>query len=232
MTSRRWIQKVRNYKWTDRGMVVHSSEGEDLNAIDPGVFCAPDGTLWICYGSYHGNIELVELDPKTGLRIATNRWSRSSPATARLPISLPRRAVTTARESWKLLPGQKQHLQHPRLVVPKSYRAISGPSWRRHGAKMAEHFSSQPQEINWPGHFGRFIDDAWKNSVATTKLIWKKAGAPCSTSGRCSGPPTAGRCPVKCPQRNLSNTSQWTGTVLQSPTNTTSPCRLPGISSR
>ncbi len=61
-----------DYKWTDRGMVVHSSEGEDLNAIDPGVCLAPDGTLWICYGSYHGNIELVELDPKTGVRIATN----------------------------------------------------------------------------------------------------------------------------------------------------------------
>lgn len=60
------------YKWTDCGMVVHSSEGEDLNAIDPGVIHAPDGTLWICYGSYHGNIELVELNPKTGLRSATN----------------------------------------------------------------------------------------------------------------------------------------------------------------
>jgi arabinan endo-1,5-alpha-L-arabinosidase len=61
-----------NYKWTDRGMVVHSSEGENLNAIDPGVCRTPDGTLWLCYGSYHGNIELVQLDPKTGLRSGTN----------------------------------------------------------------------------------------------------------------------------------------------------------------
>jgi arabinan endo-1,5-alpha-L-arabinosidase len=72
MTSPTLDPKNPNYKWTDRGMVVHSSEGEDLNAIDPGVFHAPDGTLWISYGSYHGNIELVELNPKTGLRIATN----------------------------------------------------------------------------------------------------------------------------------------------------------------
>lgn len=57
------------YKWTDCGMVVHSAGGENLNAIDPGVICAPDGTLWICYGSYHGNIELVQLDPQTGLRL-------------------------------------------------------------------------------------------------------------------------------------------------------------------
>ena len=61
-----------DYKWTDRGMVVHSVEGENLNAIDPGVVSAPDGSLWICYGSYHGNIELVELNPKTGLRVASN----------------------------------------------------------------------------------------------------------------------------------------------------------------
>jgi arabinan endo-1,5-alpha-L-arabinosidase len=60
------------YKWTDHGMVVHSTEGENLNAIDPGVIHAPDGSLWICYGSYHGNIELVELDPQSGLRKDTN----------------------------------------------------------------------------------------------------------------------------------------------------------------
>jgi arabinan endo-1,5-alpha-L-arabinosidase len=60
------------YKWTDRGMVVHSSSGEALNAIDPGVVNGPDGRYWLCYGSYHGNIQLVELDPKTGLRIAAN----------------------------------------------------------------------------------------------------------------------------------------------------------------
>jgi arabinan endo-1,5-alpha-L-arabinosidase len=64
------------HKWTDCGMVVHSSAGEKLNAIDPGVCLAPDGTLWLCYGSYHGNIELVKLNPKTGLRVSTN-----SPAT-------------------------------------------------------------------------------------------------------------------------------------------------------
>ena len=55
--------------FVDGGMIIHSSEGQNLNAIDPGVFQAPDGRLWLCYGSYHGNIELVELDPATGQRI-------------------------------------------------------------------------------------------------------------------------------------------------------------------
>jgi arabinan endo-1,5-alpha-L-arabinosidase len=72
MTSPKLDPNHPDYKWTDRGMVVHSIEGQALNAIDPGVVRAPDGSLWIAYGSYHGNIELVELDPKTGLRMATN----------------------------------------------------------------------------------------------------------------------------------------------------------------
>jgi len=70
VTSPTLSQKDPAYKWTDHGMVVRSVEGEALNAIDPGLVSAPDGRLWLCYGSYHGNIQLVELDPKTGLRIA------------------------------------------------------------------------------------------------------------------------------------------------------------------
>jgi arabinan endo-1,5-alpha-L-arabinosidase len=57
------------YKWTSRGIVVASNGNEDLNAIDPGVILAPDGTLWICYGSYHGNIRVTQLDPRTGLAL-------------------------------------------------------------------------------------------------------------------------------------------------------------------
>ncbi len=58
------------YKWTDGGLVINSVAGEKLNAIDPGVLRAPDGTLWLTYGSYIGNVQLVQLDPKTGGRIA------------------------------------------------------------------------------------------------------------------------------------------------------------------
>ena len=57
-----------DYRWEDRGPVVWSDGIEDSNAIDPGVLLAPDGKLWLTYGSYFGFIRLVELDPKTGLR--------------------------------------------------------------------------------------------------------------------------------------------------------------------
>jgi arabinan endo-1,5-alpha-L-arabinosidase len=57
-----------DYTWEDSGPVVWSDGIEDSNAIDPGVLLAPDGKLWLTYGSYFGYIRLVELDPKTGQR--------------------------------------------------------------------------------------------------------------------------------------------------------------------
>jgi arabinan endo-1,5-alpha-L-arabinosidase len=62
-----------DYKWEDGGPVVWSDGVEDSNAIDPGVFRDPNGTLWLTYGSYFGYIRLVELDPKTGKRLHPDR---------------------------------------------------------------------------------------------------------------------------------------------------------------
>ena len=58
-----------DYRWEDAGPVVWSDGVEDCNAIDPGVFRDPDGSLWLTYGSYFGYIRLVQLDPKTGKRL-------------------------------------------------------------------------------------------------------------------------------------------------------------------
>jgi arabinan endo-1,5-alpha-L-arabinosidase len=55
--------------------IVASSDGiEDNDAIDPAFVLDPsDGRLWLSYGTYFGYIRLVELDPKTGKRIAGNQ---------------------------------------------------------------------------------------------------------------------------------------------------------------
>jgi arabinan endo-1,5-alpha-L-arabinosidase len=55
--------------------VVASSDGiEDCDAIDPAFLLDPtDGRLWLSYGTYFGNIRLIELDPKTGFRIPGNQ---------------------------------------------------------------------------------------------------------------------------------------------------------------
>ncbi len=58
-----------NYRWTDRGVVVRSKAGEGMNDIDPCIFRAPDGSLWLTFGSYIGTVDIVQLDPRTGLRL-------------------------------------------------------------------------------------------------------------------------------------------------------------------
>jgi arabinan endo-1,5-alpha-L-arabinosidase len=55
--------------------IVASSDGvEDCDAIDPAFLLDPtDGRLWLSYGTFFGFIRIVELDPKTGSRVAGNK---------------------------------------------------------------------------------------------------------------------------------------------------------------
>lgn len=61
------------YRWTDQGVVVQTQAGqpgEAYNAIDPAIFQDNDGSLWMVFGSYWTGIKLIQLDPKTGKRLA------------------------------------------------------------------------------------------------------------------------------------------------------------------
>lgn len=148
------------YKWTDRGPIVNSVEGQDLNAIDPGVVAAPDGTLWLAYGSYHGNIELVQLDPGTGLRIAPG-----SPATVIANRS--EAADIIYREPYFYL-----FVNHGSCCKGKDSgynirvgraKKVTGPYLDRNGDDLAQgagslFLAAKGRQIG-PGHFGRFFDD-------------------------------------------------------------------------
>jgi arabinan endo-1,5-alpha-L-arabinosidase len=62
-----------DYKWVEGGVVVSTNGIEDCNGIDPGTFLDPTtGRLWLTYGSYFGYIRVVELNPKTGMRLYPN----------------------------------------------------------------------------------------------------------------------------------------------------------------
>jgi len=149
------------YKWTDRGIAVSSNGNEDLNAIDPGVIAAPDGTLWICYGSYHGSIRVTQLDPKTGLALEPGKLGA---------------AIATARESeasdiifhdgyYYLFVNHnscckgKQSEYNIRVGRAK---AIPGPYVDKHGAAMTAGggslFMAAHDHRIGPGHFGRVLD--------------------------------------------------------------------------
>ncbi|HEY4382087.1 MAG TPA: family 43 glycosylhydrolase [Acidobacteriaceae bacterium] len=149
------------YKWTDRGVVVGSNGNEDLNAIDPGVIAAPDGTLWICYGSYHGSIRVTQLDPKTGLALRPHE------------LGAP---LATARESeasdlifhdgyYYLFVNHnsccKRQQSEYNIRVGRS-KAITGPYMDKHGLPMASGggslFLAAHDHRIGPGHFGRVLD--------------------------------------------------------------------------
>ncbi len=148
------------YKWTDRGPIVNSTEGQDLNAIDPGVVQGPDGALWLCYGSYHGNIEVVQLDPKTGLRIAPN-----SPVT--VVANRSEAADIIYRDGWYYL-----FVNHGSCCKGKDSgynirvgraRNVTGPYLDRDGENLANgagtlFLAAAGKQIG-PGHFGRLFDD-------------------------------------------------------------------------
>jgi beta-xylosidase len=58
------------FKWRDEGIVVRTGNAENYNAIDPAVFHDTDGKLWMVFGSFWSGIKLIELDAKTGQRVA------------------------------------------------------------------------------------------------------------------------------------------------------------------
>jgi arabinan endo-1,5-alpha-L-arabinosidase len=66
--------KSPDFKFNDDSVVASSDGVEDCDAIDPSLMLDPTtGRLWLTYGTYFGFIRLVELDPKTGKRIAGNQ---------------------------------------------------------------------------------------------------------------------------------------------------------------
>jgi arabinan endo-1,5-alpha-L-arabinosidase len=58
------------FQWTDCGLVIQSTEANDFNTIDPAITQDADGNLWLAFGSFWSGIKLIQLDPKTGKRIA------------------------------------------------------------------------------------------------------------------------------------------------------------------
>ena len=61
-----------NYRWLDHGQVLASGPGDDFNAIDPNLLIDTDQRLWLTYGSYWSGIKQREIDPASGMLLASN----------------------------------------------------------------------------------------------------------------------------------------------------------------
>lgn len=60
------------YKWVDRGEVLASHPGDDFNALDPNIFIDSNQKIWLTYGSYWSGIKQRQIDPATGMLLASN----------------------------------------------------------------------------------------------------------------------------------------------------------------
>ncbi len=145
-----------DYRWEDRGPVVWSDGIEDSNAIDPGVLLAPDGKLWLTYGSYFGFIRLVELDPATGLR----RFPDRKP----IDIAINSEAsIPIYHDGWYYLLVTHgsccQGANSTYNIRMGRSRKVTGPYLDNMGIDMLEgggkSFAASRGRHVGPGHFGR-----------------------------------------------------------------------------
>ena len=136
--------------------VVASSNGvEDCDAIDPAFLLDPtDGRLWLSYGTYFGFIRIIELDPKTGLRMPDNQ-----------PINVAIDCEATDmmyRDGWYYLLGTHGTCcDGPNstyyIVVGRS-RKVTGPYVDNMGIEMlkggGKFLVGASGRVNGAGHFG------------------------------------------------------------------------------
>ena len=148
-----------DFKYSDPVKVANSDYDEDCDAIDPSLLMAPDGRLWLSYGTYFGFIRLVELDPKTGKRMEGNK-----------PVNIAIDCEATDliyRNGWYYLLGTHGTCcdgpdSTYNIVVGRS-RQVTGPyldnvgrDMLKGGGKMV--LSARKNKIG-PGHFGRFVEE-------------------------------------------------------------------------
>jgi arabinan endo-1,5-alpha-L-arabinosidase len=144
-----------DFGFKDETVVASSNGVEDCDAIDPAFLLDPtDGRLWLSYGTYFGFIRIVELDPRTGKRIADNQ-----------PVDIAIDCEATAmmyRDGWYYLLGTHGTCcdganSTYNIRVGRS-RSVTGPYLDNMGRDMlkggGKFFVGAGGHVTGPGHFG------------------------------------------------------------------------------
>jgi len=149
-----------DFKFSEPVEVASSDGFEDNDAIDPGLLLDPTtGRLWLSYGTYFGNIRLVELDPKTGQRVEGNK-----------PVNIAIDCEATDlmyRDGWYYLLGTHgtccDGVNSTYNIVVGRSRTVTGPYMDNVGRTMFEGGGrmviNAGDRVVGPGHFGRRIID-------------------------------------------------------------------------
>lgn len=147
--------KSPDFGFKDETIVASSDGTEDCDAIDSAFLLDPTtGRLWLSYGTYFGFIRLVELDPKTGKRIAGNK-----------PVNIAIDCEATAmmyRDGWYYLLGTHGTCcdganSTYNIRVGRS-KKITGPYLDNMGRDMlkggGKFLVGASGHVTGPGHFG------------------------------------------------------------------------------
>ncbi len=182
--------KSPDFKYSEPIEVASSDGIEDNDSIDPGLLLDPtDGKLWLSYGTYWGYIRLVELDPKTGKRVAGNKA---------LNIAIDCEATDLIyRDGWYYLLGTHGTCcdgpnSTYNIVVGRS-RKVTGPYLDNIGREMLKGGGklvvAAGDRLIGPGHFGRIVlgdgvekmschyeadlDQSARSVLGIRPLLWK-----------------------------------------------------------
>lgn len=152
--------KSPDFKYTEAIEVAASDGLEDNDAIDPGLLLDPTtGRLWVCYGTYFGNIRLIELDPNTGERMKGNKER---------DIAIDCEATDLIyRNGWYYLLGTHgtccDGVNSTYNIVVGRSRTVTGPYIDNVGRDMyhggGRMVIAAGDRVVGPGHFGRTIID-------------------------------------------------------------------------
>ena len=148
-----------DFRFTEAVEVVASDGIEDNDAIDPSLLMDADGRLWVSYGTYFGNIRLIELDPKTGLRKKGNK-----------PKDIAIDCEATAliyRQGWYYLLGTHgtccDGVNSTYNIVVGRSKNVRGPYVDNVGRDMlhggGKMVLAAGRRLMGPGHFGRTVID-------------------------------------------------------------------------
>ena len=184
-----------DFGFTDPVEVANSVVDEDCDAIDIGLLMDPDGRLFCTYGTYFGNIRMVELDPKTGERLAGNQ-----PVDVAIDCEA---SVMIYNDGWYYLLGTHgtccDGVNSTYNIVCGRSRKPTGPfldnmgrDMMRGGGKMV---IAAEERLFGAGHFGRIIvepgvekaslhfeadlDRSGRSVLAVRPILWKNGWPEC-----------------------------------------------------
>ena len=147
-----------DFAYTEPVEVARSEPDEDCDAIDIGFIMTPDGRLFCTYGTYFGNIRIIELDPATGGRLPGSR-----PADIAIDCEATKMIY---RDGWYYLMGTHgtccDGVNSTYNIVVGRSRCVTGPFLDNMGRDMlrggGRMLIAAEERRFGAGHFGQIIE--------------------------------------------------------------------------